>query len=78
MNFIESVKWMWCRHQDYSGLPALCPFGATSLRSMFKFVPDKFVDPSGFEFRIMKRYHRRDSLTPVKVVPAPGFEPGTY
>jgi hypothetical protein len=35
----------WRARQDYSGHPALRPSGAVSLRSTFKFVPDKFVEP---------------------------------
>ena len=35
----------WSRREDYSGLPALRPSGHLRYASMFKIVPDNFVEP---------------------------------
>jgi hypothetical protein len=58
--------------------PGILPSAPAGPPSAFKFVPDKFVDPSGFEFRRTQCFRRMAAAATSEVVPAPGFEPGTY
>jgi hypothetical protein len=60
-------------HLIYSGLPALHPCGASSRCSLFKFVPDKFVESSTFGHSVISPEFRLQELGARNQVPGTGI-----